>query len=288
MSDAQKEKVRQKHLSKREWWVSAIQTKLLSIIGDRGPAGQVVRSLLPWSSGFVLLMAGLHLMAERQDFYRADIATWLFAAVNIAVIAGLIWRTADGLQGSDLARRNSERDLQHRATHDRLTGLTNRGLFIDCLENRIKKAIPGDTPGFAVLYLDVDEFKTINDRLGHQAGDRLLTVVAERISKSVRESDLVSRMGGDEFTVLLEEITAPNDVERIAQRIVDAFSRNICIRDRNIQVGISIGAAIYSDHHETAELILEDADAALYQAKFLGKGRYAIAHSTTDTIWLEC
>ena len=144
------------------------------------------------------------------------------------------------------------------------------------------------TAGFAVLYLDLDGFKIVNDRWGHRTGDGLLVSAAQLISKSVRKTDLISRMGGDEFTVLLGEIASPDEVERIAQRIIDAFSSNISVRDADVHVGISIGAAIYSDHYNTHEELLEDADAALYQAKALGKGRYAIANCTTDTFWLDC
>jgi diguanylate cyclase (GGDEF)-like protein len=268
--------------------VPAIENKLLTILEDSGPAGLVVRSLLPWSIGIFLLLAGLHFIAEQQGLYSRDVGNLLFAVANITALAGLIWRAGHQLLRSDIERRNAEIELRRRATHDRLTGLPNRGAFIDYLKDRMEIAKQMPTPGFAVLYMDLDGFKIVNDRLGHQTGDRLLANAAELISKSVRRTDLVSRIGGDEFTVLLDEITAPHEVERIAQRIINAFSRNISVRDGNVHVGISIGAAIYSDHHHTQEHILEDADTALYQAKSLGKGRYAIANSTADTFWLDC
>jgi len=266
----------------------AIKGKLLTILDDGGPAGLVVRLLLPRTIGIFLLMAGLHLIAERQGLYSAEVGNMLFAIANVMALAGLIWSAGDQLLRSDIERRKAEIELQRRATHDRLTGLPNRGVFIDHLKERMERAKQMPTHGFAVLYMDLDGFKIVNDRLGHQSGDCLLAKAAQLISNSVRSNDLISRMGGDEFTVLLDEITAPHEVERIAQRIIDAFSRNIFVEDRNVHVGISIGAAIYSDHHHTQEHILEDADAALYQAKSLGKGRYAIADSTTDTVWLNC
>jgi diguanylate cyclase (GGDEF)-like protein len=267
--------------------VSAIENKSLALVSDTGPAGQVVRSLLPWIISVPLLLAGLNLIAERQSLFHGEVGILLFAAATVAVFAGLVWSTGQSLLKSDIERRNAELEVHHRAAHDRLTGLLNREVFLDRLDQRIKMAKQMPMPGFALLYIDLDDFKTVNDRLGHQAGDRLLVSAAELIAKSVREGDLASRMGGDEFTVLLEEISSSQEVEQIASRIIDAFSRNFCIQGRGIRMGMSIGAAIYANHH-TLELIVEDADAALYQAKSLGKDRYAVAHSSTDTVWLNC
>jgi diguanylate cyclase (GGDEF)-like protein len=262
--------------------------KLTILLGDTGPAGQVVRALLPCSIGVPLLVATVQLVGQWKGYYAAEIGAPLFAMATVAVLAGMICRTGHSLLRSDIQRRTAEADLQRRASHDWLTGLPNRGLFLDRLHRRIEKAKRTPVPGFAVLYIDLDEFKSINDRAGHQIGDCLLVSAAEIISKSIRSCDLAARMGGDEFTVLLEEISTPHDVEVIASRIVNAFSENISIRGRNHQVGTSIGVALYGAHHAAPQDILVDADAALYHAKTQGKGRYAIATSTKDTVWLDC
>lgn len=272
---------------KRREDVPAIENKLLTIIDDSGPAGVVVRLLLPRTIGIFLLLAGLHLVAQQQGLYSEAVGNWLFAVANVIALAGLICSAGNHLLRSDTERRKAEIELHRRATHDRLTGLPNRSVFIDHLKNYMEKAKQMGSHGFAVLYMDLDGFKAVNDSAGHLTGDRLLASAAVLISNSVRSHDLVARMGGDEFTVLLDEVT-PHEVERIAHRILDAFSTNISVRDRNVHVGISIGVAIYSDHYITPDQILEDADAALYQAKSQGKGRYAIVNNTTDTFWLDC
>jgi diguanylate cyclase (GGDEF)-like protein len=255
---------------------------------DGGPAGAVVRLLLPRTIGVFLVLAGLHLIAQQQGFYSEEVGNSLFALANVIALAALTWSAGNHILQSDIQRRQAEAELHRLATHDRLTGLPNQGVFIEHLKYHMEKAKTLETHGFAVLYMDLDGFKTVNDSFGHQTGDRLLVSAAELISKSVRSADLVARMGGDEFTVLLNENGGLHEVERIAQRIIDAFSTIVSVGDRNVQVGISIGAAIYSDQYHTEERILEDADAALYQAKSLGKGRYAIANSSANTFWLDC
>ena len=193
----------------------AVKSKLLTILNDGGPAGLVFRLLLPRTIGIFLLLAGLHLIAEQQGLYSAEVGNALFATANVMTLAGLIWSAGDKLLRSDIERRKAEMEIQRRATHDRLTGLPNRGVFIDHLKEHMEKAKQIPTQGFAVLYMDLDGFKIVNDRLGHQSGDCFLAKAAELISNSVRSTDLISRMGGDEFTVLLDEITAPHEVERV-------------------------------------------------------------------------
>ncbi|WP_298159994.1 diguanylate cyclase [Ferrovum sp.] len=156
------------------------------------------------------------------------------------------------------------------AHHDSLTGLPNRILFYDRLNQAITRALR-DKESIAVLYLDLDGFKHINDTLGHDAGDALLREAAKRIMACVRESDTVARIGGDEFTVILCNAQTTSSNDHVAKKIVDAIAYPFMINGKNCTVSASIGIAIYPDHGETAEQLVKIADAAMYLAKHSGK-----------------
>ena len=254
---------------------------LINILADAGPAGQMVRSLVPWTIVLTTLME----IGRHQGFYTSGS---LIAIANSAILTALICWKGRWLLKSDVVRRRKELDLERRASVDYVTGLANRAVFIDCLHRRIEKNKRSGGPHFAVLYIDLDNFKSVNDQLGHHVGDCLLAEVAATINRTIRSCDLVSRIGGDEFAVLLDEISSSNDAEVIASRIVGAFSESITVRDHSIQVGLSVGVATYHDHHNTPEDLLIDADAGLYQAKMLGKSRYAVANCKDGTVWLDC
>jgi diguanylate cyclase (GGDEF)-like protein len=162
-------------------------------------------------------------------------------------------------------------DAMHQAMHDSLTGLPNRALLLDRLEQALARAARSGA-GVAVLFCDVDSFKTINDSLGHAAGDELLIGVARRLIGCVRPGDTAARFGGDEFVVLLEGIS-DEDVATAAQRILDSFADPFAIRERDVFVAASIGIAMGSDQ---ADDLLRNADLALYRAKAKGKGRYEL------------
>jgi diguanylate cyclase (GGDEF)-like protein len=160
----------------------------------------------------------------------------------------------------------------HEALHDSLTGLPNRSLFLDRMRHALARAERTGTP-VGVLFCDLDGFKTVNDSLGHRTGDRLLTLVSERLAACLRPADTIARLGGDEFAVLLEELREPGDAARAAQRLLDSLEPPFELRDREFYVSASIGiAAGIAD----AESLLRDADLAMYRAKSRGKGRYAI------------
>jgi len=163
--------------------------------------------------------------------------------------------------------------MAHMAHHDQLTGLPNRFLFLDRLGQMLAQAKRRDTT-FAVLYLDLDDFKAVNDTRGHAAGDSLLTAVAQRLMGCVRETDTVSRMGGDEFTILLADIHDLADVERIVGMILKAISDPFTIGDGECNVGISIGVAIYPLDGLDTDPLLSAADSALYKVKADGRGGY--------------
>jgi diguanylate cyclase (GGDEF)-like protein len=178
--------------------------------------------------------------------------------------------------------RAVEEDV-HEALHDSLTGLPNRSLFLDRMRHALDRAERESEP-VAVLFCDLDGFKTVNDSLGHRTGDRLLVMVAERLSECLRPGDTIARLGGDEFAVLLEELREPGDAARAAQRLLDALEAPFELRNREFYVSVSIGIAAGKDDAET---LLRDADLAMYRAKSRGKGRYAVFEPGMHTAIVE-
>lgn len=171
-----------------------------------------------------------------------------------------------------MARRVAEKSA-HQALHDPLTGLANRTLFLDRVEHALARAIRGEH--VAVLFVDLDDFKEINDRLGHAEGDALLEDVAGRLRQATRTSDTVARLGGDEFAVLLEGMTAENDAAAAAARITAALQTPVMLKEgREVQVSASIGVA-HTRGSDTVDELLRNADLAMYRAKRAGKGTTA-------------
>ncbi|HEY6636083.1 MAG TPA: EAL domain-containing protein, partial [Solirubrobacterales bacterium] len=163
---------------------------------------------------------------------------------------------------------------QHEALHDGLTSLPNRSLFLDRLQHALSVAARRETD-LAVLFLDLDQFKLVNDSMGHPAGDELLAAVAPRIEQALRPGDTVARFGGDEFAVLAEDVGDERGATRIAERIAEALTRPFILRGREHFVSASIGISIGSGA-EDPEALIRDADAALYRAKDHGRGGYEI------------
>jgi diguanylate cyclase (GGDEF)-like protein len=173
-------------------------------------------------------------------------------------------------------RQRAEERLLHDAFHDALTGLPNRALFIDRLGLVLAGASRQPQPAFAVLFLDLDRFKVVNDSLGHLIGDRLLVDVGQRIAGCLRPSDTIARLGGDEFAVLLDPFRGARDAAQVAQRILDALARPFRIEGHEIFAKASIGIALGSDRYRAPEEVLRDADVAMYQAKAKGKGCFVV------------
>ncbi len=167
-------------------------------------------------------------------------------------------------------RKGLEDELRRRAFHDSLTGLANRALFEDRLAHALARARRQEHP-VAVLFLDLDDFKTINDSLGHSSGDELLRAAATRIADVARITDTAARLGGDEFAVLLELIDGDGDAEVVARRLLEELAPPITVGDRELRVGASIGVAV-SDGGLTVDELLRNADTAMYAAKEAGKG----------------
>ena len=166
--------------------------------------------------------------------------------------------------------RNFE-DAMHQAFHDSLTGLPNRALFLDRLELAHARSRRSGSP-IAVLFMDLDSFKNVNDSLGHAAGDELLVLVAGRLRRWLRPSDTAARFGGDEFAILLEDLDTTNAAQVVAQRVLDSLREPFAIQGQEVLVGSSIGIA--SSAHPGSDDLLRNADLAMYRAKGLGKGRF--------------
>ncbi len=184
-------------------------------------------------------------------------------------------RGYQGILRDITARRRHENELLHMASHDFLTGLWNRRRFEDELSRELVDIGRGGRPG-AVLWLDLDRFKDVNDTLGHKAGDELLTAIARRLSESVRADSIVARLGGDEFAVLLpgaDREAATNAAERLAREV---GSVRVDIDGQAVRASTSLGVVLYPDHGTEVEELLARADVAMYRAKELGRSRYVV------------
>jgi diguanylate cyclase (GGDEF)-like protein/PAS domain S-box-containing protein len=181
-----------------------------------------------------------------------------------------------GSQSDVTHRKLAEEQLAHRAFYDPLTNLPNRALFVDRLRQALRRASRRKDYLFAVLFLDVDRFKLVNDSLGHMAGDRLLVMIARRLELSLRPGDTVARLGGDEFTVLLDDIRDVSDATRVADRIQRELEMPFNVGGQEFFTSASIGIALSATGYERPEDILRDADTAMYKAKAQGKARHAM------------
>lgn len=171
---------------------------------------------------------------------------------------------------------HSHRELEHLARHDNLTGLPNRAMFADRAEQAISAARrSGDR--LALLFIDLDHFKEVNDRLGHEAGDLLLRQVAARIEAQVRESDTVARLGGDEFVVLLRNVQRPEDAASVATKVCDALRQPYDLGGQPAHITASIGVALYPDSGEDVDTLSRHADRAMYTAKQAGRDKVMFA-----------
>ena len=168
-------------------------------------------------------------------------------------------------------RKQAEEQLRRNAFHDPLTGLPNRLLFTERLTQVIARSREQENNLFAVLFLDLDRFKVINDSLGHLIGDQLLIAIARRLEACVKRSDLVARLGGDEFTILLDNIQDESSTHQVAERIHLELSRPFNLNGHEIFTTVSIGIALSSTDFEYTEDLLRGADIAMYRAKALGK-----------------
>ncbi len=182
------------------------------------------------------------------------------------------------------AQKNAEQQLlvlnqklQQQATHDMLTGLPNRRLLIDRLEQALAQ---GRRNGghLAMLFIDLDGFKEINDRLGHKAGDEVLEIIGRRLKNLLRSADTAARLGGDEFGLVLSKISGRQDAELVAKKVLETISAPLVVRDESCYIGASIGISVYPEHGNSADELISRADAAMYKVKHSRKGSFVFYH----------
>jgi len=183
-------------------------------------------------------------------------------------------------------KKQTQAKLDYLAHHDSLTGLPNRLLFSDRLTQRLAQARRDNTM-FAVMFLDLDRFKLINDTLGHGVGDQLLKAAALRLTECLREVDTIARMGGDEFTLIVPNIHSADDATKVAQRVQDALSDSFCINGRELFITTSIGISVFPHDGTDAETLVKNADTAMYRAKEQGTSTYEFYTEELNTIAIE-
>jgi len=186
------------------------------------------------------------------------------------------------LQDEVAERRRAEDMLRHVATHDGLTDLPNRSLLLDRLDKAIAHAKRTQTK-CAVVFIDLDGFKPINDSLGHDKGDLVLRESARRLSTCIRDADTAARFGGDEFVLVLSDLEKADDAKPVAAKVLETLSQSIDLNGQKAHVGASIGIAVYPDHGNSPEYMMKNADAAMYNVKETGKNNFAFAGETQDT-----
>ncbi len=220
--------------------------------------------------------ASQHFEHEHRVQHRDGSYRWVLArGMAVRDAHGRATRVV-GSQTDVTDRKQAEQRLQHDALHDALTGLPNRVLFLDRLDQAIRRAQRAHpTAAAAVLFLDLDRFKLVNDSLGHAVGDQLLIAVARRLESAVRPPDTVARLGGDEFTILLDDVTDVHEASVVAERVHATLRTPFDIDERELFIDASIGIAL-ADAGASPDTVLRDADVAMYRAKADGKGRHAV------------
>jgi diguanylate cyclase (GGDEF)-like protein/PAS domain S-box-containing protein len=216
------------------------------------------------------------LQLEQRFFHKSGQIRWVL--LSVATIKDTQSHAANLIfQMQDIGnRKQAEKKLVHDAFHDALTGLPNRMFFMDHLKQSVQRVKRQQQAPFAVLFLDVDRFKIINDSLGHMVGDQLLIAIANKLRANVRPGDTVARLGGDEFTILLDSLKSSDDAIDMARRLLSNMSEHFKLPDREVLITASIGIALSTNGYEHAEEVLRDADTAMYQAKSLGRARYEV------------
>ena len=267
-----------------EGGLRALATPLLALtpivatmlLGRRGAVLGTTLAVLTIAALGALSARGVHFAIRYPMDWEPRMS--IGSPVGLVLCTGLLVLAFENLRAAAQACADSATAaLARMAYHDALTGLANRARFLDCLDRSITRAHALDDPGrVAVLLLDLDGFKAVNDTMGHATGDALLVQVAERLLNATRGCDTVARLGGDEFAVLLDGVSQDADVSAVAERIVVALGRPFALAAGEARVGTSLGMARAAggDPAGAGAAVLHHADVAMYRAKALGRGRY--------------
>jgi diguanylate cyclase (GGDEF)-like protein len=260
----------QEHPGDAAWAASALMI-LLAIASHACSAFQI----LTLSS---LVLGGYGFSLYRQGFMDVEALSVVAAFLSLMYVFVIKSRIIQ----ADVERVcAAEEQARSESMSDALTGLPNRAQFLDKVTLSIQCRRHNRGFDFAVLFIDLDGFKPINDRLGHKAGDAVLRETARRLHACLRKGDIVGRYGGDEFTLLINNVSGPPDVVRVAERVLNKLKEPIFV-GKDVHVGASIGIALSTNLHEVPEDLIRDADKAMYRAKGQGKNRYVISDQAQD------
>ena len=257
----------------------AVFVAMESVLTDRSLISSYVPAYAPNGSD---IEGVFEVYSDVTDLLRMQRrAAWQVSA-SVLLLLGVLYvflysvvRKADRIMADDARQRaRQEEQVRHLAFHDPLTGLPNRAQFADRLVDTVALAARHDHC-CALMFIDLDRFKDINDRYGHAAGDAVLGATARRLAGELREGDVLFRMGGDEFTLILPQIESPQTAARVAERMVAAVAPPIVVAGQALTVGATIGIAVYPGDGDGADALLRNADDAMYAAKATRKGSYA-------------
>ena len=210
---------------------------------------------------------------EKRYIRKDKQVVWVHVSVTVIRDASARPISTAGVIQDIAARKKAEEQIKHLADHDELTSLPNRRLFCDLMNFKIVEARRNRNK-FAILFLDLDRFKEINDTLGHEIGDEVLKAASAKLRSTIRESDIIARLGGDEFIILLSDMNHVDAISEVARKIINSFHSPLTVASNDILVTPSIGISLYPDDGDEIESLLRNADTAMYQAKERGRNKY--------------
>ncbi len=252
--------------------VAQHRTSIVIDVSDK-QADRIERDRLQGLGRAAMLL--LPLSAHDKPVGIAELTSVAPHSIDVRQLALARTLTFEAAMAIDNGRLYQE--LRDRSLHDPLTGLANRSLFYDRAEHALARQAGKDGAGVGVLFMDIDNFKTINDTLGHARGDRLLTLIGERLRTVARAADTVARLGGDEFVVLLEDVSSADAALVVAARVIDSLAQPFDLAGQPTRASVSIGVAFRSAQGASVDDLLKDADATMYEAKRAGKGRAVLS-----------